>query len=95
MFSSEISISSILSTTLNSIMDFYKKPCSSSHVLRIEPKNIEWMSKFPLATANLKEEGWYTSCERIGDYNVEVTKSFCQNFKDSVVKVGGFEFPVT
>ena len=94
MFSSEIFVSIIPSMVSNSIMDSDKKPYSSGHVLRIEPKNIEWISKFPIDTAKLKEAGWYTLCERIGDYNVEVTKSFCQNFKDSVVNVGGFEFSV-
>ena len=32
--------------------------------------------------------------ERIGDYHIEVTKSFCQNCKGSTVKVGGLEFVV-
>ena len=70
MFSSEISVSNILSTTSNSIMDSDKKPCSSGHVLRNEPKSIEWMIKFPLTTAKLKEVGWYTLCEKIGGYEV-------------------------
>ena len=34
-------------------------------------------------------------CEKIWDYNVEVTKSFCQNLKGSVVNVGWFDFSVT
>ena len=55
MFSFEIYVSCVVSTALNSIMDSDKKPYSSGHVLRIEPKSIEWMSKFPLTTAKLKE----------------------------------------
>ena len=70
MFSSEIYVSSVVSTTSNSIMDSDKKPRSSGHVLRIEPKNIEWMSKFPLATTKLKEASRYTLCEKIGGYEV-------------------------
>ena len=95
MFSSEIFVSSVVSTTLNSIMDSDKRPRSSGHVLRIEPQDVEWMSKLPLVVANLKEASWYTLCERIGDYHREVTKSFCHNFKDSAVNVGGLEFSVT
>ena len=36
-----------------------------------------------------------TLCERIEDFNVEVTKSFSHNFKGLVVNIGGLEFPVT
>ena len=33
-------------------------------------------------------------CERIGDYNVELTESFCENFNDLVVNIAGFDFPI-
>ena len=95
MFSYEIYVSSVVSTTSNSIMDSDEKPHSNGHVLRIEPHNVEWMSKLPLVVAKLKEAGWYTLCERIGDYHIEVMKYFCQNFKDSVVNDGGLEFSIT
>ena len=64
-------------------------------LLKFELENMEWTEKIPHYVQKLKEAGWYTLCERIRDYNVEVTKSFCHNFKDSVVNVGGFEFPIT
>ena len=57
MFSSRIYVYSAMSTASNSVMDLDKKPCSSGHVLRIEPQNVEWMSKLPLAIENVKEAG--------------------------------------
>ena len=53
------------------------------------------MGKITLVVAKVKEAGWYALCERIVDYHIEVTKSFCHNFKDSTVNVGGLEFSVT
>ena len=38
--------------------------------------------------------GLYTLCKRIGYYHIEVTKYCCQNFKESIVNVGGLKFPV-
>ena len=32
--------------------------------------------------------------ERIGEYHIGVTRSFCQNFDGSVVKIAGIEFAV-
>ena len=49
-------IASVVSTISNSIMDSDKKPRSSGHVIRIQPKNVQWMGKFPLVVAKLKEE---------------------------------------
>ena len=53
------------------------------------------MRKITLAIEKVKEVGWFSMFERIGQHHLGVTRSFYQNFDGSVVKIGGLEFVVT
>ena len=72
MLASQSYVSSTVSTTSNSEMEPNKKS-HSGHVLQVEPQSIAWMEKFLAAIEKIKKPGWYSMCERIGDYHVEVT----------------------
>ena len=72
MFASQSSVSSTVSMTSNSEIEPNKKS-RSGHVLRVDPQSIAWIEKFPAAVETIKKAGWYSMCERIGDYHVEVT----------------------
>ena len=72
MFASQSSVSSTVSMTSNSEIEPNKKS-RSGYVLWVEPHSIAWMEKFPTSVEKIKKAGWYSMCERIGDYHVEVT----------------------
>ena len=64
-------------------------------MLQIKPQSVEWMQEIPLAVEKVKEVGWYAMFERMGEYHIGVTRSFCQNFDRSTVNIGGLEFAMT
>ena len=94
MLSSQGCISSAASTVSVSAMEMDRKPRTSGHLLRIEPQSVEWMRKIPLAVEKLKEAGWFSMFERIREYHIGITRSFCQIFDGSIVNIGGLEFEV-
>ena len=75
-------------------MSVDRKTQPSGHKMRIEPSNVEWMQKLPQALETVKKIGWYNMFERIEEHHVEVTKSICQIFKGSRVRIGGLSFIV-
>ena len=92
---SQRSCSSFASANHNTAMSVDKKIQPSGHLLKIEPSNVEWMQKSPLALEILKKIGWYGMFEKIAEHHIGVTKYFYESFDGSRVQVGGFEFTVS
>ena len=82
MHSLQGSISSVVSIVSISAMELDRKPHPSGHFLRIEPSNVEWMHKIPLAVEKVKEVGWYAMFERIREYHIGFTRYFVKILMD-------------
>ena len=89
------SCSSVASAVHNPAMSVDRKIRPSGYLLRMNPSNVEWMQKFPLALERVKKIGWHNMFERIAEHHIEVSKAFCQSFDGSRVQVGGLNCTVT
>ena len=45
----------------------------------------KWVDKFPRSLEMMRNTGCFPLCERMQGHNVQVTKDFIKNWKDSVV----------
>ena len=64
---------------------------NSGKLCRFEPVNLKWVEEFSQCAKMLIDAGWY-SFERVGGYNVEVTKSFAKNYTGSSINFQTLSF---
>ena len=57
----------------------------SGFLCRLEPDNLQWVHEFPRFAKMMRDVGWFPFYERLKGHNVQVTRAFVKNYKDSVV----------
>ena len=53
----------------------------SGKISRLELDSVKWMEEFPGCAEKMNITGWFSLCERMKGYNLQVTNSFIKKLQ--------------
>ena len=66
----------------------------SGNFYRLELESVKWAKEFPKCTKMMRNAGWFSLFEKLRGHNLEVTNTFMNNYKDSLVSFQTLYFRV-